>query len=41
MQIDQADRMQDLEHKNARVRRLLADLSWEDQALVGVALGNF
>ncbi len=40
LQIDQARRMKDLERENARLRRLVADLSLEKQVLADVALGN-
>ncbi|KQU05124.1 transposase [Methylobacterium sp. Leaf469] len=38
--IDQARRMKDLERENARLRRLVADLSLEKQVLADVAAGN-
>ena len=41
LQIDQARRMKDLERENARLRRLVADLSLEKQVLADVASGNF
>ena len=40
LQIDQAHRMKDLERENARLRRLVADLSLEKQVLADVAAGN-
>jgi len=40
LQIDQARRMKDLERENARLRRLVADLSLEGQVLADVASGN-
>ena len=40
LQIDQARRMKDLERENARLRRLVADLSLEGQVLADVAEGN-
>ena len=40
LQIDQARRMKDLERENARLRRLVADLSLEKQVLKDVASGN-
>ena len=40
LQIDQARRMKDLERENARLRRLVADLSLEGQVLAGAASGN-
>ncbi len=40
LQVDQARKMKDLERENARLRRLVADLSLEDQVLADVASGN-
>ncbi|APX85709.1 transposase [Methylorubrum extorquens] len=40
LQVDQARKMKDLERENARLRRLVADLSLEKQALADVASGN-
>ena len=40
LQIDQTRRMKDLERENARLRRLVADLSLEKQVLADVAAGN-
>ncbi|SFM57081.1 Transposase [Methylobacterium pseudosasicola] len=40
LQIDQARRMKDLDRENARLRRLVADLSLEKQVLADVASGN-
>ena len=40
LQIDQARRMKDLKRENARLRRLVADLSLEKQVLADVAAGN-
>jgi len=40
LQIDQTRRMKDLERGNARLRRLMADLSLEKQVLADVASGN-
>ena len=40
LQIDQARRMKDLERENARLCRLVADLSLEKQVLADVAAGN-
>jgi len=40
LQIDQARRIKDLERENARLRRLVADLSLEKQVLADVASGN-
>jgi hypothetical protein len=41
LQVDQARKMKDLERENARLRRLVADLSLEKQVLADVASGNF
>lgn len=38
--VDQARKMKDLERENARLRRLVADLSLEKQVLADVASGN-
>ena len=40
LQVDQARKMKDLERENARLRRLVADLSLEKQVLAEVASGN-
>jgi putative transposase len=40
LQVDQARKMKDLERENARLRRLVADLSPEKQVLADVAAGN-
>ena len=40
LEIDQAKRMKDLERQNARLKRLVADLSLEKQVLKDVASGN-
>ena len=40
LQVDQARKMEDLERENARLRRLVADLSLEKQVLADVAAGN-
>ena len=40
LQVDQARTMKDLERENARLRRLVADLSLEKQVLADVASGN-
>jgi len=40
LQIEQAKRLKDLERENARLRRLVADLSLEKQVLKDVASGN-
>ncbi|KQO80479.1 transposase [Methylobacterium sp. Leaf90] len=41
LKVDQARKMKDLERENARLRRLVADLSLEKQVLADVASGNF
>lgn len=38
--VDQAKRLKELERENARLRRLVADLSLEKQVLKDVAAGN-
>lgn len=40
LEIDQAKRMKDLERENARLKRLVADLSLEKQVLKDIASGN-
>ncbi|KNY20869.1 transposase [Methylobacterium sp. ARG-1] len=40
LKVDQAKKMKDLERENARLRRLVADLSLEKQILADVASGN-
>ena len=40
LQVDQGRKMKDLERENARLRRLVADLSLEKQVLADVASGN-
>jgi putative transposase len=40
LQLEQAKRLKDLERENARLRRLVADLSLEKQVLKDVAAGN-
>ena len=41
MRIDQARKLKDLEQENARLKRLVADLSLDNQILKEVARGNF
>ena len=41
LKLDQARRMKDLEKENARLKRLVAELSLEKQVLKDVAEGNF
>jgi putative transposase len=40
LKVDQAKKMKDLGRENARLRRLVADLSLEKQVLAVVASGN-
>ena len=40
LKVDRARKMKDLERENARLRRLVADLSLEKQVLADVASGN-
>jgi putative transposase len=40
LDLDQARRMKDLEKENARLKRLVADLSLEKQVLKDISLGN-
>ena len=40
LQLEQAKRMKDLEKENARLKRLVADLSLEKQVLKDIASGN-
>jgi len=40
LDLDQARRMKDLEKENARLRRLVADLSLEKQVLKDISSGN-
>ena len=41
LKVEQAKRMEDLEKENARLKRLVAELSLEKQVLKDVAEGNF
>ena len=41
LQVDQAKRMKDLEKENARLKRLVADLSLDKAMLQEIASGNF
>ena len=41
LELDQARRMKDLERENAKLKRLVAELSLEKQILKDVAEGNF
>jgi putative transposase len=40
LDLDQARRMKDLEKENARLKRLVADLSLEKQVLKDISSGN-
>ena len=40
LQLEQARRLKDLERENARLRRLVADLSLEKQILKDISQGN-
>ena len=40
LKVDQAKKMKDLERENARLRRLVVDLSLEKQVLADAASGN-
>ena len=40
LELDQAKRMKDLERENARLKRLVADLSLEKQVLKDISSGN-
>jgi hypothetical protein len=41
LKLEQAKKMKDLEKENARLKRLVAELSLEKQVLKDVASGNF
>jgi putative transposase len=41
MQVDQAKRLKDLEKENARLKKLVADLSLDNSILKEVSKGNF
>ena len=41
MGVDQAKKLKDLEAENARLKRVVANLSLDNQILKDVALGNF
>jgi len=41
MQIEQAKRLKDLENENARLKKLVADLSLDNAILKEVSKGNF
>jgi transposase-like protein len=41
MRLDQAKRLKELEKENARLKRLVADLSLDNQMLKEAAQGNF
>jgi putative transposase len=41
LQVDQARRLKELEQENAKLKRLVADLSLDKQVLKDIASGNF
>jgi hypothetical protein len=41
MQVSEAERMKELEKKNARLKKLVADLSIDNQILKEITNGNF
>jgi putative transposase len=41
LKIDQAKRLKELERKNARLRKAVADLTLDKQVLAEMAKGNF
>lgn len=41
MRVDQARRLKELEKENGRLKRLVADLTWDNAMLKEVARGNF
>ena len=41
MQVEQARRLKDLEQENARLKKLVADLSLDNSILKEVSKGNF
>jgi transposase-like protein len=41
MQVEQARRLKELEHKNSRLKKLVADLSLDNAILKEVSRGNF
>jgi putative transposase len=41
LQVDQARRLKDLEHENAKLKRLVANLSLDNLVLKDIASGNF
>ena len=41
MQVDQAKRMKELEQKNSRLKKIVADLSLDNAILKEVSKGNF
>jgi hypothetical protein len=41
MRVEQASRLKDLEKENARLKKLVADLSLDNQILKEAAEGNF
>jgi transposase-like protein len=41
LRVDQAKRLKQLEHENARLKKLVADLSLDNSILKEVSSGNF
>jgi putative transposase len=41
LQVDQARRLKELEHENAKLKRLVSELSLEKLVLKDIASGNF
>jgi putative transposase len=41
LQVDQARRLKELEHENAKLKRLVSELSLEKLLLKDIASGNF
>ncbi len=41
LKLDQAKRLKQLEHENAKLKRLVAELSLEKQVLKDISSGNF
>jgi putative transposase len=41
LKLDQANRMKELERENAKLKRLVAELSLKEQVLKGLTEGNF
>lgn len=41
LEVDQAKRLKELEHENARLKKLVADLALDKEMLKEIAKGNF